>query len=441
MIQIPRLLVRQARAVFRRLVRKPLIGVPAISFVAGKDGLRIRLRHDGIQAELHQPGNFSNETITLPFDSLADFEGRKGDVTLDAGNGAVQVRWDDNYVPRVMDFESPDLTKYPSFPAAPTNLASADPSLLKALADASDSTARDALRYATDKVQLRGKTGEIIATDGRQLLIQTGFTFPFTEDLLIPSLPMLGCRELPTDSVAVAKHGQVFVLRTGPWAPIDKDGRFPSVDSIIPKATAIKARCSFSATDAAFLDRTLSRLPGEDDENAPVTVDLSGQVRIRARSEGQAKATELVLAESAATGRQVSVCLNREFLSRAVQMGLSELCVVDSDSPLLFQDAQRKFVIMPLPKTGCIAPSEDAIRIHSTNNGRHVPDPPATERSRPTKPKAAPHDAESGNGQDDLSLLQETKRSQEAEVASGNQAQSGSGSGVLLPEMIAFLAV
>jgi hypothetical protein len=64
------------------------------------------------------------------------------------------------------------------------------------LADASSSAARESVRYAVSNIQLRGRPGEIIATDGRQLLLQSGFKFPFTDDVLVPSSTVFGCKEL-----------------------------------------------------------------------------------------------------------------------------------------------------------------------------------------------------------------------------------------------------
>ena len=53
------------------------------------------------------------------------------------------------------------------------------------------------------------------------------------------------------------------------------------------------------------MTRTLPRLPGTDSENAPVTLDLNGQVIVRARAEDQTQATEVVLAGSEVSGKPV----------------------------------------------------------------------------------------------------------------------------------------
>ena len=58
-------------------------------------------------------------------------------------------------------------------------------------------TAREATKYAMNRVLVKGKTGEIVATDSKQLLAWGGFQFPFHEDLLIPRSAVFGLQPFP----------------------------------------------------------------------------------------------------------------------------------------------------------------------------------------------------------------------------------------------------
>ncbi len=58
-------------------------------------------------------------------------------------------------------------------------------------------TDREPTRYALNCLQLRGR-GDIAATDGHHILIQSGFAFPWAENLLVPAKSVLGCQELDT---------------------------------------------------------------------------------------------------------------------------------------------------------------------------------------------------------------------------------------------------
>jgi hypothetical protein len=209
----------------------------------------------------------------------------------------------------------------------------------------------------------------VIATDGRQLLVQSGFRFPWVGDVLIRRSPVFACRELPrAEPVALGKTETHIVLRVGPWtlySEIPTDARFPAVEHALPEAESAATRLRVDPEDAAFLAQTLDKLPGADELNAPATVDLNGRVTIRARSADQPQATELVLTRSRYSGASVRLNLNREFLARAIGLGLTEIAIVDGDSPVVSRDARRTYAWQPLSKESALEPADDVTRIES----------------------------------------------------------------------------
>ena len=124
------------------------------------------------------------------------------------------------------------------FPSQPKELTKNPQNLIKALRDASETTDAKSSRYALGCIQLRGKRGEIAATDGNQLLLQRGFEFPFDEDLLIACHQVFQSSELLTaDNVGVGLHDGWFTLRAGNWTvqiKVETEGRFPRVDDVVP---------------------------------------------------------------------------------------------------------------------------------------------------------------------------------------------------------------
>src|SRR5205823_4870632 len=110
------------------------------------------------------------------------------------------------------------------------------------------------------------------------------------------------------------------VLQAGAWTfwlAVQVDARFPRIEQVIPGPSAVTTRL---------------RLDGGDAANEPVTVDLNGQVAVRARASDHGPVTELVLARSGYTGTPVRVSTNRGFLARAVKLGFTAVEVVDADS-------------------------------------------------------------------------------------------------------------
>src|SRR5439155_22935796 len=127
------------------------------------------------------------------------FEGRTGTpVTLEqVAPGKGQARWEDGGVPRSCDFDTVTTDSVPPFPETPGELSPQPPDFLSALGEAARTVAREWARYAVSRVLLRGRTGERVGTDGRNLLVQGGFTLPWAEDLLVPALPVFAGKELP----------------------------------------------------------------------------------------------------------------------------------------------------------------------------------------------------------------------------------------------------
>ena len=117
---------------------------------------------------------------------------------------------------------------FPETPAAWTSI-SAD--VLTALAEAAATCTEGSARYALDCIQLRGTVHTIIATDGRQLLVRSGFGFPWDGDLLIKGSPIFACKAFARDrSIQIGKTETHVVLRVGPWTiwgEIQKDAPLP----------------------------------------------------------------------------------------------------------------------------------------------------------------------------------------------------------------------
>ena len=266
-------------------------------------------------------------------------------------------------------------------PVPPASWSSAPPDLLAALAEAAETGTDDSTRYALDCIQLQGRRGQVVATDGRQLLVRSGFSFPWAEDLLIKARPVFGCRSLPREwNVEVGRTDTHVFVRAGAWTiscVIQRDVRFPAVERAIPEPAEVATRVRLHPEDAGFLETALGRLPGSDDINAPVTIDLNGHVAVRATSADQpGRVTELVLQRSGYTGDPMSVCTNRALLERALRLGFREIGFTGVESPVVCRTVDRVFAVQPL--SGGSPPPADAevIRIESIAAGggeRRVP--------------------------------------------------------------------
>jgi hypothetical protein len=383
---------------------------PALGFIADAEGLRVKARFADAAVEYHAPGEHPTETLWLPFQFLADCEGKKDEpVELAAADkGRVTAQWRNGSVPQIVSYDCEPPADADKFPGVPETFAENPPRLLQSLADAGESCDPDSVRFALACLQLRGQQGSIGATDGRQLLVQSGYTFPWEGDILIPRSKVFSSPELAGDHpVLVGKAGDYVAFRTGPWTiwiAVNKDGRFPDLSRHIPQPADATARCTLSATDAAFLAQSLPSLPSDDAYNFPVTLDLNGYVAIRAKAVDQAKPTEIVLSGSSWSGEPVRLNMNRKFLARALKLGFHDLLVYGDKVPVVCHDEHRHFVWATLEPESAIPPAEDAIRIESpqaaTDNS--IPQP---KRRTPTVNESSTNSnsngsaASNGNGQ------------------------------------------
>ena len=104
------------------------------------------------------------------------------------------------------------------------------------------------------------------------------------------------------------------------------------------------ARFQVTQEDAEFVLRNLPRLPGGDQYDLPITVDLNGQVAIRARADGQTLPTELVPTGATLSGDPGRLNTNRRYLARPLKLGFREVHVFSPKAPVLCQDRDRTYV-------------------------------------------------------------------------------------------------
>ena len=221
MITITRRQARRLRAVFRRsslgIVHRG--SIPPIVFQADGAQLRAQYRYAGLAVEHTLDAETSNSgSIALPLDALADIEGRDDSpVVLEAiAPDKTIVRWADHGVPQTREYTVVVLDALAAFPESPRSWSDAPAGLLDALAEATITCCDDSTRYALNSILLRASTGEIVATDGHQILIQGGFSFPFTGDVLVKRSPVFANKALSREQpVSVGKTDTHVVLRAG----------------------------------------------------------------------------------------------------------------------------------------------------------------------------------------------------------------------------------
>lgn len=363
MIEIPRALVRQFRAVLRKSVvaADPRGPCPLVLIQSGRAGLYLSCSQGDVAVRHHSPGLRMPHRLALPLTAFAELEGRSNGTVVLEKTGPFQVRasWQEGETARSRDFDTADADSCPSPLEPAANSVQVPNRVPRALAEAARTTCREVGRFSLSRILLRGSDGSIVATDGRQLLIQTGFGFPWKDALLIPSLPVFDSKELPAEEpIRVGLAGEHVTLEVGSWLfrlKAEPATRYPDVNQAIPSTRGITARLQIDPQDGEALVTALSRLPKSRGSLGQVTLDLADRVVVRSSEETE-PALEVVLGRSTLRGKPIRLATHPRYLMRAVQLGFTEVLLSSPDRPLLCRDKARTYLWMPLTAPDPAAP-------------------------------------------------------------------------------------
>jgi hypothetical protein len=255
-------------------------------------------------------------------------------------------------------------------------------------------TDREACRYALGCLQLRGTQKQIAATDGRQLIALAGFEFPWEDELLVEGLPLLGWSGLATEQpVSIGRNDEWVVLVLGSWKlglKIQTEGRFPSIERVIPDPSSVISTLVISDADAEFLIQSLPKLPGRDQDRQPVTIELGREVLLRSFDQNQSKVTELVLNGSRREGEPLTWSTDRRYLLRALELGFRQVQLTGGEGIVWCQGDQSQYLWMPLGPEQAIKSSENCIRVDSGQPTAAPSQPAPSTVSAQPKPRRKP---------------------------------------------------
>jgi hypothetical protein len=228
--------------------------------------------------------------------------------------------------------------------------------LLAAIFEAGKTTSAAGVRFAFSRLQLKGKKGQVIATDGRQLLVWGGFELPFADDVLIPAVPVFGSRELASETnVRIGRAGPQILVEAGPWTiglTIEEGARFPDVESVLARATG-NAHLRIAAAEIEPILQAIERLARADKAQPAMILFGSDPVIVIG-------ASKLPLRQSEVEGRSMATTVQAQHLLRALQMGLHELHADQPGGTVLFSDAHRSYLVT-CPQADPAPPSSTAI--------------------------------------------------------------------------------
>ena len=282
--------------------------------------------------------------------------------TKDVGDQGCRATWEESGSPRESKWTplpEPDASSL----ALPKTLKFNDRTILDALHQCGKTTLPASVKFALKRLQIQGETGQIAGTDGRQLLIYSGFSFPFSDAVLVPAVPIFGQREFAaTKDVRIGKTA-THVVVIGPWTIwllIESEGRFPNVDAVIPRHPEHVLHLEESDRQKA-MDFLAPAAKGQV-ETLSVTVEFGAQPALRLRAGSDNATCEIALDNSRCEGAPTTLVLNRDNLQRGLSLGLRDIRTPSENGPVVFQDKRRTYVVTALVPSQAIP----AIRSRAT---------------------------------------------------------------------------
>ena len=405
MIALPRSLARRFRAVLRRCSptgrRADL--PPSVLLRVGDPGLCLEAARPDVAVRLEHPGKQPKAVLAFPADALALFEGRTDEPARleEVAFGKGQASWAEGGSDVRKDFPTLATDGLPSFPEPPPRLRQLDESFLQALDEAGAMTARDSARYALERILLRGKGGNVVASDGRHLLVQSGFDLPWPDHALVPRLGVWGMKELPPKGpVGVGRTKNHVFVQVGPWTFAlfaDPAARFPAYETIIPRASSRVSTLRLGLEDVALLTEELPQLAA--DRELPATLELGPDVVLRAEPRGKEPA-EVRLTGSRWSGPPLRVVLGPRYLLHALRLGFTDIEVRSPSQPLCCRDSRRTYLWMPFgdPPAGSPAVAAPPKAAAAENPGPPAPSPEPVKE--PAMPRPADNGRHPGNGEE-----------------------------------------
>lgn len=396
MIAVPRSVLRDFLAAAKRCAPgRPRGPAPTAGLTATPDAGVTMLNDLGeVALELAGPAGTGAGRLAVPLDVLAACAGPgDGPVSFAARGAAGVARWADGGGPREFPFDAGG--RAPDPPPRPARWATMPDAFPAALHEAGRTAARDPRRHPLHRVLLRGRAGEVVATDAHQALVQASVRLPWAGDVLVPAVPAFGRADRWPPPVRVGKAADRVAVTAGGltvWLTIDPAGRFPDVAAAVPRGPATVVE--LAAADAAAVRAALPAPPASADD-ATVTLDAApGRVAVRGRSE-PGEVIEVRLPGSSASGPAVRVAVGRRHLDRALALGLLTVRVAGPDRPVVFADDTRTYLAVarePLdgdlpadPRAPTPRPEDPPVRPppDGTPNGTGRPHPPADDAPDP----------------------------------------------------------
>lgn len=346
---------RHARAILQNLKIEPVKGSkkPELDLLA--TDLEVGVRHRLVPDSVQEP-----EAVVLPAHVLAGIvrEVGNGEITIETGEGKAVVKAGRSRFNLLLveKEEYPDVPKFPEKSAAITEVPV--DRIVKMISRTAFAVATEQSRYAINGIFLRakGKTLELVATDGRRLarmVIKLEKAGKLDAELIVPPKMMREIEKraaaLEEGVVSLAQEGNQILAQVGNTTLVGRlvEGNYPKYQDVIP--TAVGKVVEMDREELGSKLRQAQLLTSET--SLSVTLEVSkGKVKIDSAAPERGDAS--LVMDVKYEGEKMSVAFNPAFLADVVKViegKTLRLELTEPQKPAVVRDGDEYvYVIMPV---------------------------------------------------------------------------------------------
>lgn len=313
-----------------------------------------------ITLRLEQPAPGKPACMLVPFDALADLtkNANRGDsleIIHHPDHHTITVSRNTGASASSSPIKSPPIAEFPQIPKMASEPIPLPPevrhSIHEAMACTSDDPTRMILRGAFIDVS-QPKTHYVVSTDGRHLYSSNSFHLPTKSSVLIPKHKFLGWREFNNDGEWQLKDSPEWLqLSSRRWRFITRHlhGTYPRWRAVLPDPQQAKIHLTIAPETLESLVQTIEKLPCHDDGYHTIGLEWKDKrLHLLCKADPDDPWTGEPVTVSKAEGKEITVFLDRQFLTKGLKFGLNTISLIDEMSPLRFHNEKKQMIVMPL---------------------------------------------------------------------------------------------
>ena len=294
-----------------------------------------------------------------------------------------------------IEFDALPVDEFPSTPRMKGVPIPLNNTLRMAIHDALECASTDETRMILNGAFLdttKPQAHYVVGMDGRHLFTSNSFSLPMKDSLIIPSHKFVGWKEFNNDGewqLRVAppqtKDDPSYLqISSRRWHFITKqiEGQYPNWRHSVPDSKTVTTTLTLDPQMLKGIIDTIARIPCHNAVHFTIGLEWkNGNLYLLGKAPNASEWMRVPV-EAQGMGSEITIFLNRHYLTKALGFGLNTVELSDPTGYLRFFEGGRQMVVVPLrPDVGNPPP---------TTNKPEEPEEPENAKAEAPQPAATP---------------------------------------------------